>query len=373
MDYQYVTSNSELQKLCQLAASFKVIALDTEFVRRSTYYPQLALLQIGLGSDCYLIDPYKIEDWTALTDLFNQDIQFILHSCAEDMEVFRYAIGAIPKRLFDTQIAGAFLGWGDAISYASLVNKLFNIDVDKSETRSDWSRRPLTESQKIYAAQDVRWLTQAYVKQSELLMEQGKLAWIRTEFERQLATGRSETPVSAAWLKVKGAGNLLSDQIPLWRDLASWRETRARQEDMPKTWVLKDPELIQVIIERPMNMGSLSRLDVHPSTVRRFGKEIIAVINAAERESDEQNPLQSLTLEQRQRLKKLQSVVKKVAEDRQVAPRFLASKQVLQKLMLQAEQGLLDNPDTQPDIFTDWRATLLADALKDILGVSNVD
>ena len=118
--------------------------MDTEFVRRSTYFPILSLLQIATPEDIYLIDPFEISDWSHLIEVFQSETQIIMHSCSEDLEVFRTSFGALPNRIFDTQIASAYLGKGDALGYAALVALICARELDKSQTQSDWAQRPLT-------------------------------------------------------------------------------------------------------------------------------------------------------------------------------------------------------------------------------------
>ena len=151
---EWVASNSRLAELCLDWRQSERVAVDTEFQRTDTFYPIPGLIQIGCNQKAYLIDPQAITDFSPFVDLLNDTaVLKLVHAASEDLELFAHCYGATPRPLFDTQTACAFLGLGLSVGYQRLLNTLFELDVDKHETRSDWLQRPLTQSQQRYAAE----------------------------------------------------------------------------------------------------------------------------------------------------------------------------------------------------------------------------
>jgi ribonuclease D len=165
------------------------IAVDTEFMRRNTYYPQVALLQLCVDDHAWLIDPLKISTLDALRELMlNPACTKILHSCSEDLEVFRHWLAVVPEPLIDTQRAAALVGQAFGLGYRALVAELTGVELDKGETRSDWLKRPLSESQCHYAALDVTELVPAWALLRERAQQQGRMDWISGRGQRARAT-----------------------------------------------------------------------------------------------------------------------------------------------------------------------------------------
>lgn len=159
----WIEQDTELAELCQRWRQQAAIAVDTEFMRTSTFYPIAGLIQIGDGKGCYLIDPLAIQDFTPLRDLLlDESVTKVLHSCSEDLVVFQRLLGIVPAPLFDTQIAAAFAGYGFSLGYAGLVKAVLNTEIPKEETRSDWLQRPLSVAQLKYAALDVAHMLIVY-------------------------------------------------------------------------------------------------------------------------------------------------------------------------------------------------------------------
>lgn len=336
MSYTYLDQQADFDSLCKRLSSEPELAIDTEFVRRTTYYPQLALLQIGTRDEIFLIDPEGISDWSGLIAIFESNTRIVMHSCSEDLEVFRKFFGYLPNGLFDTQVAAAFLGKGDALGYAAIVALMCDVEVDKSETQSDWSRRPLTSSQLDYAAEDVRWLLGMADELTQELQDRQRDAWVQQELDDLLEKYRVESPPELSWLRLKGLGKLSPEDWPLTQALCQWREETARYRDKPKSWIAKDAELIEIIMHRPNNNFELSRLPaVTPPLIRYNGKKILEMVaNADELATPEQSPMPDLTGSERKLLKQLQKVVADFAAAQGLAQRFIANKQELSQYIL---------------------------------------
>lgn len=336
MNFIYLDRQSEFDALCMELMSEDALAVDTEFVRRKTYYPILALLQIASRSQIYLVDPQGINDWSKLVQLFQSRVRIVMHSCSEDLEVFRNAFNQLPENLFDTQIAAAYLGKGDAMGYAAMVSLMCGEELDKSETQSDWSQRPLTEAQLKYAAADVHWLLGITDRLDAELAEQQRSEWVSQELQTLMAKYLEEPATEDAWLRLKGLGRLDKQDWSLAQTLCAWREETARRRDKPKTWIMKDPELLEIIQRRPKSINELSQLSlVSPMSVRHHGKRLLELLASAESLTPpDVGPPPDLTGAERKLLKLMQKVVIDYAEEHRLAQRFIANKQELSQYIL---------------------------------------
>ncbi len=181
--YLFVERAEQLHEVCARLAQSEWLTVDTEFLREKTYYPQLCLVQIASANEVACIDPLRVTDLDPLIALFsNPNILKIFHAARQDMEMFWHSQRMLPAPLFDTQVAAPLLGYSEQMGYATLVKERLGIDIDKSETRTDWSRRPLTTSQLDYAAADVRHLAELFPKMRDELNQRGRLEWLAEDF-----------------------------------------------------------------------------------------------------------------------------------------------------------------------------------------------
>jgi ribonuclease D len=235
------------------------VGLDTEFMRRNTFYPQLALLQLGWNGRYALIDPLAFDISDALQPLLGDGRAItIMHSASEDLETLSSILPNGPKILFDTQIAAAFVGMGLGISYRALVLELTGVELDKGETRSDWMQRPLTASQTSYAALDVVYLKTIHEQLSERLQQRGRSAWHAEDCERLKFRANRRAGDPQPQRAMRGASEWAALQQALLRRLLLWRDRSARQLDVPRPWLLDDT-LALTLAEHPP--GTLSELD----------------------------------------------------------------------------------------------------------------
>ncbi len=280
VSYLYLDNNSALAELCERWATESYLAIDTEFIRRDTFYPIAGLIQLGAEGQCVLIDPLGISDWTPLKALLsNPGVVKLIHSCSEDLEVFQRLLGCVPKPLLDTQIGAALAGWGFGLSYQNLVLHGLGLHVDKGETRSDWLQRPLTASQCEYAALDVLHLQTIAPKLLEQLEQLGRLSWWQQECEQIVDQAENPLPVSAYYQRVKGEWKLRPRQRLILQALCEWRETEARRRDIPRGRILKDQLCFDIACRQPRDIGALSRIkNIPPSAVRRDGEAILDIL-----------------------------------------------------------------------------------------------
>ena len=277
MPCQWVRDTTALAQMAELIAKEDFVAVDTEFRRRDTFYPEVALLQLSAAGQCWLIDPLTLTDTQPLQALFQQtDLVKVLHSASEDLEVFERWLGVLPRPMVDTQKAAAMLGLGFGLSYRDLVQNLLSVDVAKDETQSDWLVRPLTDAQCHYAMQDVIFLAQCWPILATRAEGSGCLPWVLEESAGMVTGGRG--PLA----KFKSAWKLNSQQLSVLLDLIDWRENQARHRDRPRNWILHDKVILDIAKKIPTSMPQLADADAIPAGVlRKEGKRLLALVEAA--------------------------------------------------------------------------------------------
>jgi ribonuclease D len=236
-----------------------IIGLDTEFHRTDTFLPRLALVQIGAGGDALLVDPLAEIDLSPLSALLAAPEHVcVAHSAGEDLEVLTSAALALPAELFDTQIAAAFAGLGAGVGYQRLVRELTGIELAKTETRSDWLRRPLSTRQLEYAAQDVVHLPALHAELSARLASRGYAAWCAQDCRRLLERARLREPDREPQLGLRGAAGWPLERQALLRRLLLWREEVARRIDRPRPWILDDARALDLAARPPRDAAELA-------------------------------------------------------------------------------------------------------------------
>ena len=236
-----------------------IVGLDTEFMRRDTFYPQLALLQLGCNGRHALVDPLAFPIGEALQpSLGSGSAVTVMHSASEDLEVLAPLLPAGPRELFDTQIAAAFVGMGLGVSYRALVAELVGVELDKGETRSDWLRRPLTPSQCSYAALDVVYLDTLHEQLAERLRQRGRSEWHAQDCERlKRRVHRDGDPQPQRALR--GAADWTAVAQTRLRRLLLWRESCARRLDVPRPWLMDDALALSLAQHPPATLADLEQ------------------------------------------------------------------------------------------------------------------
>lgn len=365
--YIYIASDSELQRAADQWADSASVALDTEFMRVNTFYPQAALFQIGTHDSCFLIDPLAINDFTPLSALLeNPDIVKVMHACSEDLEVFNTFLNCCPQAIYDTQIGASFLGHGLSIGYKNLVDTIFDVDLPKGEQRSDWLQRPLSDKQLTYAAQDVTYLLEMYQQQLQELETKGWLSWVEEELSMMLNKQNRNVDPADAYLRVKGAHRLTLEQVQIIYNLAQWREVEARSRDIPRGFILKDPQLLEIAQSLPATNKALSRTEgIRHRVVREHGDKILELIKHSQ-DSEPQVPVFPETLPPRAKplVRDLQQLLSDIAEARGLIPELLLNRKtlvaMLTDLMNKGEAAL-------PADLPTWKHSLFGDELLSLL------
>lgn len=265
----WVESSSQLEELCQTWQTADYLALDTEFIRTKTFYPQAALVQINDGKQTYLLCPLSLGKPACLQQLLVQGPTKVLHSCNEDLEVFNHWLGVLPYPLIDTQLAWGFLTANTSVGYQLLVEELTGELLPKGETLSNWLQRPLTPEQLSYAAQDVDHLLNCWYQIKERL-EAAQLLDRVEEESNWLLEDYLNTQAEEAWLRIKQAWRLNPVQLAALQMLALWRENEAKQRDLPRNFIVKDEFLLALAQELPTNPRQVHNVKgLNPKWVER--------------------------------------------------------------------------------------------------------
>jgi ribonuclease D len=364
MHWELLETDDDLADMLADAAGRTSVAVDTEFMRRNTFYPQAALLQLCFEETAWLIDPLTIEDPTPLIELFeNPGLTKILHSASEDLEVFQKWLGVLPQPLFDTQKAAAMVGRGFGLGYRALVMDIEGVDLPKGETRSDWLQRPLTDSQCDYAAMDVIHLLPAAHLLYQECEAQGKLDWVLRDGEAAASSLASENG-GAYFRKIKSAWKLEPRELALLRAVCDWREKMARSRDKPRSWIIDDKACLDIAQTNPTSLSALSaEVGLPAPAVRRYGDELIELVAAQAQLSDDALPSplgKPLDAGQRNLVKTLKATVKGIATEHAMAPESLVSGKDFEMLVREAAGEQVEIPL----LWQGWRKSVVIDPLR---------
>lgn len=361
-----ITATAELEAFCERLAEVDVIAVDTEFMRERTYWPKLCLVQVASSAEAAAIDPLANGlDLSALFQVLqNAGIIKVFHAARQDLEIFHNLMGGVlPHPVFDTQVAAMVCGFGDQVSYETLVTKLAKARIDKSSRFTDWSLRPLSSRQIDYALADVIHLLPVYRKLKKRLETSGRAEWLSAEMA-DLTDARSYAiDPFAVYRRIKSrSGN--SRMLAVLRELAAWREREAQNRDVPRAWVLRDEALLEIAHHTPKTVDELARTR---GLARKFaegqaGVEILAVVARGAAVPDAQLPEVDVKREMPRGVGAvcdlLKVVLKMKCEAADVAQRLVASSEDVELIAALGEEA--DVP-----ALSGWRRTLFGeDALR---------
>ena len=284
-----IKTTSELSKFCAHASKFDYLTVDTEFLRERTYYPKLCLIQLAFPSDqednAVLVDPLDNQlDLSPLYDLFlNSNVVKVFHAARQDLEIFFHDKNIIPNPLFDTQLAAMVCGFGEQVGYETLVRSICKVNLDKSSRFTDWSLRPLSDSQKDYALADVTHLRQIYEYLKSELKQNKREAWVQEELNILKNPETYITRPNEAWKRIKIRSNS-SKFLGIVSKLAEFREKYAQQNDIPRNRVFKDDALMEIASLKPKSFDELSRsrLLLRDARKGRIASGILESVKAAQ-------------------------------------------------------------------------------------------
>jgi ribonuclease D len=352
MTVHYVDTAAGLDHRLESLARAANVAVDTEFVRERTYYPRLCLIQLAVEDAIWCVDPIALGDLTALYQaLAAPGCVKAFHAARQDLEIFFNEHGEVPMPLFDTQIAAALLGRPDQIAYAGLVAELCGVELDKSSSRTDWSRRPLSTRQLAYAADDVRYLGDLQRRLEHELAERGRKDWFDEECQRLTEHKLYAAEPTDAWQRLKGTDKLSEPEFARAVALAEWRETTAKARDLPRDWVLKDDRLLALSRNAPRTMSTLGETPgVAPGLVRRYGETLLELLNSpASHENSPPPPKPRLNVAGKKLLQRLLDELRELCEQQGISMSLVATRREL-------EMAVGQHPDIR--LYEGWRETL---------------
>lgn len=331
------------------------VGVDTEFMREKTYFAQLCLVQIATSDDIYCVDP--------LTDSGKQGFwqellasDWIVHSARQDIEVVYQTAGSMPASIFDTQIAAGLLGHPAQMGYAGLVKELFNVDMEKSHTRADWTKRPLREAYLEYAAEDVEYLLPAFENLGERLDAKGRLEWAREDSRLLLDPKLYDLGADQALDRLKGARGFRGRKRAAAARLAAWREREAISRNRPRQWILRDSVLLDIAYRLPTSIEQLAAVEAMPAKLLgRAGQELLQEIDASATDENNYSPPRPPDEEQKALLKEMQARVQKCAEELGIAAETVASKRELSAVIISGSH--------QSRVFSGWRRDIIGNDL----------
>jgi ribonuclease D len=359
-DYQWIDTEAALKMLCEELRTSKWLALDTEFMRERTYYPQLCLVQIATPDRVACIDVLAVKQLEPLFVLLNNpDIVKVMHSGRQDLEMFFHLTGLVPAPIFDTQLAASFAGLPDQAGYATVVQALLGVTLEKSHTRADWSRRPLAAAVLQYAADDVRYLRDIYQRLKQTLESQGRLEWLEAENVVLTDPATYRPDPETAWQRLHGLQRLNARQFATAKALAAWREQEAMRSNLPRQWIFKDEVLTDLARQRPISTAALTSIrGMQDGLMRKHGDELIALIAAAQGQDKPEKSPERLSVQDEVLVDALMAVVRIKGDEAGVSPAQLATRRDLEQLV----RGQRD-----VDVLKGWRLETAGKALMDFM------
>ena len=334
-----ITTQVALEVFCNAASQKPFICVDTEFMRESTFYSILCLIQVATEDDEVIIDPLAdnldLSPFNAL--LMDKAIIKVLHAARQDLEIFYQMCGAVPHNIFDTQIAAMALGFGDSTGYGALVKGRLDINLDKGARFTDWSRRPLSEKQLNYALGDVTHLRDLYPGMIAELKAKGRMSWVLEEMAPQLEEKLYTFEPENAWERLK-VRNPKKHYLAALKAAAAWRERQAIEKDIPRRRVLKDDAMYDLAQQKPKDIAALGRLRSIPRGFEksRSAKDLIESLNAAITNADDYAPklpkIQHMPPNLGPTIEMLKTLLRLRTEYVDIAPRMVANNADIEKL-----------------------------------------
>ena len=288
-----ITTTAELAAFCDRIKGQPFIAVDTEFMRETTYWPKLCLIQAATPTDEAVIDPMAdgMDLEPFLQILRDETILKVFHAARQDVEIFNN-LEAMPRPLFDTQVAGMAAGFGEQIAYDALVRQMLKIELDKSSRFTDWARRPLTDNQLTYALADVTHLARLYPMLRERLEREGRLAWVTDEMADLTDAANYDVEPENAWKRLRPRRHT-AKYLAVYRAVAAWRERTAQLRDQPRGRILKDEAIDEIATQAPTDAEGLDRLRSVPKgfSGSRFGPDLVTAIREALKDPEAYAPV----------------------------------------------------------------------------------
>jgi len=356
-----INTPETLAALCERLRASAWLALDSEFMRERTYYAQLCLLQVATPETIACVDPLAVDIAPLLDVIYAPARVKVIHSARQDLEVLFDIRGAVPENLFDTQIAAAYLGFDDQIGYGALVEAVCGVTLAKAHTRTNWAQRPLSDAQLHYAEDDVRYLGAIHKQLSDDLARLGRQEWPRAEFAALTDPTLYRNDPAEAWRRVKNGHQLDAAAQVRLRALYAWREQRARERNLPRSWVVRDPLLYELARRAPSAAAELRALDgMDAPTLEQHGADLLAVVKQAQglpAVAVWAEPA-VLTRPQAECCKRIMERLRDRAREQRISVALLATRREVERLVL---------GDTDVPLLRGWRRELAGAGVLELL------
>lgn len=360
-----IDDDSKLKAFVKRCCTSPYMAIDTEFLREKTYYARLCLIQVAIEGEVAIIDPFAIKDIALLNDaLTSSDVVKIFHASSQDIEILYHETGVVPRPVFDTQVAAALLGKSQQASYSSLVSSYCSVNLPKKDSFTDWSQRPLKDSQIRYAADDVVYLPQIYYDMVEVLNEKNRLHWLDEAFEEISSPEKYEIKPEERYRKLRRVNQLNAQQMAAAREFAAWRELKAQKINVPRKWIVSDEQIVEACRREARTIDELFMVRGMRESLRaEDARQAVACIKKGlscpkeqlpqvhEKPKNEHNVDIVVDL--------MNAVVHLRARENHIAPQTLAPQAELMKLAR--------GHDDECELLKGWRYKVIGKELKELL------
>lgn len=367
----YITDQVDFEAFLSRAIKSDAVAIDTEFIRDTTYWPRLCLLQMAIKDEFVLVDPFSV-DITSIRELLSNDtIMKVFHSPRQDIEILRHKTGVLPKPLFDTQVAAAFVGYTIQVGYGHLVHKELGVKLKKGDSFSDWSMRPLSKSQLRYAADDVTYLLDLYYKMSNELKDNDRLKWVFEDIdEKFLQVNIYDILPEERYKKLRRLNSLKPKQLSIALEVTAWREREAMKINTPRKWVLKDDEIIEICKKPADTINKLFSLrGLKQKLSMDQAREITEAVKKglAKKEYPQINDTQECPYKVRDltnskidsEVDLMCALIRLRAKQYKIAPQILSTNSDLNKIAHGCREGI--------DTLSGWRKNIVGNELIDLM------
>lgn len=365
MSLDYIDSQEKLERFVEESKSAKVLAIDTEFLREKTYYPNLCLIQVAADDKVAIIDPFEIDDLDIIKPLLvDKNIMKVFHAGGQDLEIIYNELGILPEPIFDVQVAAALLGQSYQAGLASILSAFLGINIKKSDSFTDWTHRPLSESQVNYAIEDVLYLPELYAKMKGMLEEKGRLHWLDYEFAKMSDPATYTVDPYKRYRHLKRGNQLSRKQMAAARAMAAWREKEAIRRNIPRKWVLSDEQIVEACRREASSVDDLFMVrGIKKSITLKEARKVAALMKDALASDESTWPKQEIHYQSEENvdsaLDLMQAMLRVISHESGIAMQVLASN---------SEMTLLARGhDEESGLMSGWRREVVGERFKKLL------
>lgn len=365
MSLDYIDSQEKLENYVEESRTAEVLAIDTEFLREKTYYPNLCLIQVAADGNVAIIDPFEIDDLDVLEPLLlDKNIMKVFHAGGQDLEIIYNELGVLPDPVFDVQAAAALLGQSYQAGLASILSAFLGINIKKSDSFTDWTHRPLSESQINYAIEDVLYLPELYKKMCQMLDEKGRLHWLDDEFAKMSDPATYTVDPYKRYRHLKRGNQLSRKQMAAARAMAAWREKEAIRRNIPRKWVLSDEQIVEACRREASSVDDLFMVrGIKKSITLKEARKVAALMKEALVSDESTWPKQEVHYQSEENvdsaLDLMQAMLRVISHESGIAMQVLASNSEMTMLAR--------GHDEESGLMSGWRREVVGERFKKLL------